>query len=60
MFATLGFGRRGWKGPDGMLEKGDGLVRFLETGPAEDVKPHNKPCRMKGNASVWRPGHVLC
>jgi hypothetical protein len=57
MCATLGFA--GVKKPDRVLWRG-GAGSVLETGSAEVWKPYNKPCAMKGNASVWRAGMVLC
>jgi hypothetical protein len=57
MCATLGFA-----GAEGrtVFSGGAGAGSVLETGSAEVWKPHNKPCAMKGNASVWRAGMVLC
>jgi len=46
--------------PDRVLERGGGLVRFLEQVPLKTGDPHIKPCSMKGNAPVWRAGGVLC
>ena len=46
--------------PDRVLERGGRLLRWAEQVPLRMWSGHNKPWAMKGNASVWRAGKVLC
>jgi hypothetical protein len=42
---------------------GEGAVKLVQSSkqvPPRMWNTHNKPCAMKGNASVWRVGMVLC
>jgi hypothetical protein len=48
------------KVPDRVLEEGGRLVGWPKPVPLRKWSWHNKPCAMKGNASVWREARVLC